>query len=193
MSYTTKAKLDAYNGGNIDSTLFTSLLASVKAYIDRYCGKTFEAVAGVKTYDGNGSNELLVDSLVGNPTYIKILNSDGTTYLTLTQGQSNDYVLLPLNSTEKNVIRLTAQGAYSCFSKQKSLVEISASFGASAAVPADIELAATKLIDAMARQGAGDVKSEALGDYSVSYASIEEKANSMGVVSILDSYRDIDI
>lgn len=195
MAYTTKAKVDALNGGSMDNTLFTTLLASVKAYIDRYCGKTFETASATKIYDGNGLSELIVDSFVGSPTSVKILNTDATVYLTMTEGQANDYITLPLNATEKNVIRLTGNGSYGRFPKREYLVEVVASFGASTSVPADIELAATKLIIYIesGSSGAGKIKSESLGDYSITYADIDEAANQLGVVSILDSYRDIDI
>lgn len=192
MAYTTKAKVDALNGGTMDSTLFTSLLASVKAFIDRYCGKTFEAASTTKIYDGNGQGEIIVDSFVGSPV-VKILETDGTVYETLTEGQANDFVTLPLNSTEKNTIRLTGNGAWGRFSKRKYLISVEASFGASSAVPADIEYAATQLIANIANNGIGDKKSETLGDYSVSYDSIADQAAGMGVMTILDSYRDIDI
>lgn len=194
MAYTTKAKVDALTGGNIDSALFTTLLASVKAFIDRYCGKTFEGVSETRYYDGNGLKEILVDSFTGTPTEVSILNSDGTTYDTITEGQANDYVALPLNSSEKNVIRLTGNGYWANFASRGRVLKVVATFGASASVPADIEYVATKLVANLGGESESlNIKSESLGDYSVSYDDIDDDARAMGVMTILDMYRDIDI
>lgn len=193
MAYTTKAKVDALYGTDIPSATFTSLLASVKAFIDKYTGKTFEAASATKYYDGNGKDELIIDALIGSPTSVKILDADGTVYDTLTEGQANDYVMLPLNSTEKNTIRLTGNGSYGRFQKREYLVEVVASFGGSTAVPADIELAATQMIGELFSGNQGDIKSESLGDYSVSYWDLGSAASKIGATNILDLYRDIDI
>lgn len=194
MAYTTKAKVDLLNGGDIDSTLFTALLASVKAFIDRYTGKTFEAVSETRYYDGNGQDSILIDSFIGTPSSVKILNSDGTTYDTLTEGQASDYVITPFNSTEKNVLRLTGNGYWGRFASRGRILEVTATFGASTTVPADIEYVATKLIaDLGSAQGSSVIKSESLGDYSVSYGDVSNSAAAMGITTILDLHRDIDI
>lgn len=194
MSYTTKTKVDDLFGISVPQTVFDSLLASVKAFIDRYCGKTFEGANTENFYDGNGLEELIVDSFVGNPT-VKILNQDGTTESTLAAGQGNDYVLLPLNSTEKSIIRLTGNGSYGRFPKREYAVSVLADFGGSTTVPADIELAATKMIGSIfnSAQKGGKVTSLQLGDYSISFAEMESSVGDAGVQQILDSHRDIDI
>lgn len=194
MAYTTKAKVDALFGTNIDNTLFTSLLASVKAFIDRYCGKTFEGVSETRYYTPlKGSNCLLVDSFTGNPT-VTILNQDGTTDRVLTQGQASDFITAPYNSTEKNQLELTGLGWYTHWPCWKHSVQVVATFGGSAAVPSDIELVATQLVGRLAADGVSNgKKAEALGDYSVSYGEVQDSATEMSVTTILDSYRDIDI
>lgn len=193
MAYTTKAKVDALYGTDIPQATFDALLASVKAFIDRYCGKTFEGGSATKIYDGNGRDEILVDSFYGSPSSVKILNSDGTDYETLTEGQANDYVALPLNSSEKNMIRLTGNGFWGRFANRESVLSVTATFGFAASAPADIELAATQMVGELYSGNQGDVKSESLGDYSVSYADVGSAASKISATNILDLYRDIDI
>lgn len=193
MAYTTKAKVDALDGGNINATLFASLLASVTAFINRYVGKSFEAASATKYYDGNDRKCLLVDSFVGSPT-VTILNIDGTDDRILTEGHSSDYLTAPYNSTEKSSLELTGNGWYGSWPKGQHRVKVVATFGQSSSVPSDVEYAATKLISDLAKVGAGTkAKSETLGDYSITYDDIANSEEVSGVLSILDSYRDIDI
>jgi hypothetical protein len=191
MAYTTKAKVDAQNNISVPQTVFDDLLASVKAYIDRYCGKTFEAVSETRYYDSKGGRCIVVDPFVGTAV-VETLNVDGTTYATLVVGQANDYLLYPLNSTTKWEIRLT-QGVAS-FRSGSSVVKITATFGYSTTAPKDIELAASRLIAGLYKDGQSNlVKSETLGDYSVSYDTVASRAAEMGISTILDSYRDIEL
>src|SRR3990167_1715069 len=193
MAYTSKTKVDALFGITMNQTLFDSLLASVKAFIDRYCGKTFESASSDKYYDGSGANVLNVDSFHGSPTVL-ILTSEGNTEATLVEGQSEDFVTAPYNSSEKAQIVLNPNGRYSRFPNRQRAVKITATFGFSAAVPSDIELAATRLIGSLATNPQESMKTdESLGDYAVSFGEIDQNAKTMGINDILASYRDIDI
>jgi hypothetical protein len=215
MAYTTLAKINDYLGSDLTSisTSVTAWISSAKAWIDKYTGKTFEtAVASTKYYDGNGSDRILIDSLVGTPSEVSILDSQGNTQQTLVL--NTDYLLYPLNTTEKYEIRFirsidwdwAEMEEWPKFYKGNKRLKVTADFWASATVPADIELAATMLVAAVAGQalsanlgsdgGGGAVKSESLGDYSITYASADAQigstAESLGlsVTSILDSYRE---
>lgn len=193
----------------IDSHV-TAWIASVKAWIDRYCGRTFEAATETRYYDGNRKDRILIDPFV-SLTSVKLLNYDGSDWITLTEGAGSDYVAYPLNSTEKNELVLMPNARTGVFARAfenilddvdgetdadvKRLIEVTGSFGASATVPADIELAATQLVaEIAARRGVGGaggpVKSESLGDYSYSLGDIDEAAKALGTFNILDGWRE---
>ena len=193
--YTTQSKVEQYL--NIDlsavSSEVTNWIESVEAWINRYCGKTFEGTSVTRYYDGNGKQRILIDSFTGTPTEVSILEIDGTVHLTLTEGQSEDYIIYPLNETEKNELALVTSANILSFIKGKRRLKVTAVFGASAAVPADVELAATKLVASIAekRTKGGETKSEKLGDQTIVYKEIDQAADALGVFNILDQYREI--
>lgn len=209
MSYTTEAKVENMFGVDITggkSTALIDIIAAVKTFIDRYCGKTFEAVSEARYYDWCGERRIVVDSFVGNPTALEFLNPDGSVARTLTIGADEDYIIAPYNSdssglAEKYEIILTNKGwsgntgwFYAGLPTGIKAIKLTASFGASTSVPADIQLVATKLAGLLSQENAdGILKSITLGDYSATYDSIEGAARAMGVIEILDSYRDITI
>lgn len=196
MAYTTQTKVEQMHGLTLSAAgaaAVADIILAVKSFIDRYCGKTFEGASETRYYDGNGKRQILVDSFTGSPT-VTILNTDGTADRTLTEGHSSDYVTEPYNSTEKNMITLTGNGWYGDFPKGVQRVKIVATFGASASVPADIQFAATKLVGLLYQDmNEGVLTSIRLGDYSATFAAIDEKKDTMGITAILDQYRDIDI
>lgn len=219
MSYTTRSKVEQY--ANIDlsavSSEVTNWIASVKSWIDKYCGKTFESAPETRYFDGNDNDRLLIDSFHGTPTDVSVLNTNGTVHKVLTEGASNDYVAYPLNETEKNEIVLMPNSPVRRFSRaffddilddselhddgftKRRILSVTANFGASASVPADVELAATMLVAKIAQGrvsgGNGAVKSESLGDYSVSFVdgNLELSGNALSVLDLLSPWVDIEI
>lgn len=196
MAYTTEAKVENLFGIDISgggSAAMTDIIAAVKAWIDSYCGKTFEAASATKYYDGNGMKNLLIDAFIGSPT-VSIISLDGNEENALTEGRDDDYITSPYNETEKNELILTGFGKYCHFPKGIQRVKVVASFGASSSVPADIQLVATKLAGQMFQDpNEGILNSVRLGDYSASFATLDEKAHALGIFNTLDLYRDIEI
>lgn len=195
MSYTTEAKIESYLGTSVDATLAAMIISWVTAWINKYTGKVFEAVSETRYYDGNGRESILVDSFVGSPA-VTVLNTDGTTDVVLTEGQADDFIVAPYNSTEKFQLILSSSGRYCAWPKGAHRIKVVASFGVSNTVPADIEMVATKLASSLitnASAAGGAVKSQSLGDYSVTYGDLDATAKATGVTETLDQYRDIDI
>lgn len=214
MAYTTRDKVEKYLNADLSgvSGAVTDWIASIAAWIDKYCGKSFETSATTKYYDGNGRNRILIDSFIGTPTSVLLLNTDGSTRFTLTEGAGNDYVAYPLNATEKNEIVIMPGSPVRRFSRaffedildddesndpaftERRVLAVTASFGASTLVPADIELAATKLVAKIAEKrlkgSDGSIKSEKLGDYAISFGDIDDGAEALGVYNILDQWRE---
>lgn len=210
MAYTTRAKVEAFMNADLSSvdSSVTAWIASVKAFIDRYTGRTFEAASETRYYDGNNKDRIIIDPFVGSAT-VQLLNYDGSVWLTLTEGADGDFVTYPLNETQKWELVLMPNASVGIFARAfenlidegdedgadtKRLIKVTASFGASSSVPADIELAATQLVAAIAERrvsgGVGAKKAESLGDYSVTFADVGIMAEELSVTSILDGWRE---
>lgn len=194
--YTTKSKVEKYLNVDISDSFNTQVnewITSVKKWIDKYCGKTFESSSSVKYYDGCGSRILDIDDCSSVPTEILILNADGTTGSILTEGASNDYLVYPRNEGVKNQIRLVAGSRIGNFPMRDSSVKITAPFGFSEIVPDDVSLIATKLVGEIIKEGlkGGKLASITLGDYSADFQKIDETADPLGIYQTLDLYRDI--
>lgn len=197
MAYTNKGRIQNFLNVDIASafdTYVAECIAAAQAWIEKYVGKSFEAVSETRYYDGNGKSCLLIDPLVGTAT-ILILREDGTTDATLTEGAGEDYLLYPLNATEKNEIRMTDYSSFAAFPTGKRRVQITATFGAATSVPEAIQIVATKLAAKLIEPGlkGGTLTETTLGDYTAKFQTIDEKADAMGIFNTLDQYRDITL
>lgn len=198
MAYTNKGNIQKYLNVDIASSFDTQIAAwitAVEAWINRYTGKQFEVGADETRYfDTCGGRSVFVDSFTGTPTTVAILNSDGSVSDTLTEGQSNDYLAYPLNTTEKNEIRLTPNGSRAAFPHGSSRLKIVGKFGYQT-LPVDIELCATRLVSKIVEKGlkGGELTQVQLGDFTSNFKVIDEEADALGIYQILDSYRELEI
>lgn len=212
MAYTDNAKLKKYMGLNWDATLdsfVTSVIAGVQKYIERYCGddkigvRKFEAPNPdedqIRKFDGNGDARLYF----GDVQEITSLTVDE---VSLTEDE--DYFLYPANKEADEpytyaemaqpVTRLQANSRsigdeYYAFEVGQKNIVVTGKFYYSATVPADIELATLKLASAIIKENVSDkdvkeLKSESLGDYSVSYQDVDKIAGSLKVTDLLAGY-----
>lgn len=137
---------------------------AVTAYIERYTGRTFtydaEDEATERIYDGTGSSELFIDDAV-EVTEVKI----GETVL-----DEDDFRLYPSNRPPKTRIILP----YKRFYEGAQNITVTAKWGYGEAIPEDLSFAATLLVADIINvgntEGSGDVVSETIGRYSVTYA-----------------------
>ena len=128
----------------------------------------------------------------------EILEINGTDVeYSLTEGIDNDYVVEPYNDNRKYKLTMSVNSSTGFWLGGTKRIKVVANFGYATAVPKDIELATTMLvgsiIDKGLHGGTGTISSERLGDYSVSYATIDESAKQLGVKQILDSYKLITV
>ncbi len=198
MAYTNKGNVQKFLNVDIASSFdaqITAWIVVAKAWIDRYCGKTFESASADRTYDGNGKRNIFIDDMSSVPTAVVILDIDGTVAFTLTEGASNDYLVYPLNESTKNELRLVNGATIGNFPARNSSLKVTAPFGFSVNVPADIEIVATKLVSDIVKEGlkGGKLSSVSLGDYEANFQKIDETADAMGIYQILDMYRDITL
>jgi hypothetical protein len=190
--YTNESKIEQSLQINIDDSISGSVIDWinwVSAYIDRYTGTSFISANTVKYYDVQKStSQLFIDDFT-SLTSVQLLDTDGDIEDTLTE--TTDYWTYPLNSTPKNEIRLNPYGRYGSYPYLGSKkVKITGAFGVGTVVPSDIEMVATQMVGDIIRQVCGaakGVKSEKVGEHSVTYESVGQY--SIPYHSILDLYR----
>jgi len=195
MGYTTQTKVLQYLGLSALPSPLTSLsdfIAAVKAFIDKYTGRTFESgTSEDRKYDGDGSDTLLIDDAT-EITAIKIYDDTGNLLFTLT---ASDYKLYPENKSYFNQITLRLGSQVAHFQRGHQNIVVTGKFGFSTAIPDDLAFAATQMVAAMVEDNyinsTGDIKSESLGEYSVTYQSVKKASDRLGIYDILDAYREI--
>jgi len=168
------------------------MIDAVDAYIDNYCNTNFESSTETRYFDGDGSNELILDDLL-TVTSLQFLDPNGVD-LDDTLTESDDFFLYPYNETCKHKIVLNPEGDQAEFPKGSHRIKITGTWGKSTTVPADIKLVATKLVAGIIEVGkSGEVtlKSEKIGDYAVAYGELKE--SSQDITDILDRYRTSNI
>ncbi|MDF1498523.1 MAG: hypothetical protein P1P85_04195 [Patescibacteria group bacterium] len=213
MSYIDKTQIEEYTGLTISSGLdgfMTTLIGSVEAYIEKYCGgRYFEKrwfndsdIEKTFRYDGNDDTKLAIDDL-------RSLTSLTVDDMVLTENE--DFHLYPLNAVNYGMpyewieliqpetrllnvnSRLSSAPPY-IFDKGQRTIVVVGKFGYSVAVPDDIKLVALKLVGSIIKENIRDsdlkeVTQESLGDYSASYTKIVEIANQLKINEILDKYK----
>lgn len=175
--YTTKEKIENFILQEIDDTFNTQIdewIAAVERIIDNITGRNFKAdsSASARVFDGDGTSELIVDECV-EVTVVEVGNDGvGSSFSTIPSTGSDRYFTYPANHTSKqmaiNKIALSAR-VFPCGMQNN---RITAKWGYSATPPDDIVFAATVFVAGICNQqilGGSEIKSETIGNYSVSY------------------------
>lgn len=190
--YTTEEKIEQSLQINIDDAISGSVvdwINWVSAYINRYTGTSFVSSNQIKYYDVQKStSQLFIDDFT-SLTSVELLDTDGDVEDTLVE--NDDFWTYPLNKTPKNEIRLNPFGQYGAYPYIGSRkVKVTGAFGVGTVVPPDIEMVATQMVGDIIKQVCGaakGVKSEKVGEHSVTYESVTQYA--IPYHSILDLYR----
>lgn len=188
--YTSITQIEDYLLITIDPTFYTrieSWIGAIEKYIDKQTGRNFvaDSAASKKVYDGDGSNSLLIDDAAA----VTKLEIDDT------EIDTTEYYLYPVNDLPKTKIRLYG-GRFTKSGFTYQNISVTAKWGYSAAAPEDIALAATVLVAGIINfslNSEGEVKSESIGRYSVTYKDKTEWADYDRVKEILDSYEKITL
>lgn len=141
MTYTTLNVVKQNLGADTaaDDTILNQKIAAAQAEIDRYTGRTFEAVTATRYYNEN---------YWGFDGKLLLLDSDLLTVTTLTNGDgdvipSSGYWLEPQNQAPYTCIRL--KSAYDWTIDEDGQISIAGTWGYSATAPANIVEACTEL------------------------------------------------
>jgi hypothetical protein len=190
-AYTTRQAVENYLLITIDQSFYAQIetwIGEVEAHIDQETEQNFKAdtVNSIKKYNGNGSNELLIDNCVSISSIV-IKATDGTIiYDDLVEG--TDYFLEPANETPKNKITLYGYR----FSRGMQNIEVNAKWGYSVDVPANIQFAAMVLLANIINASftsEGELQSLTAGKVTMTFKQ-QTKIDDYGKVeNILESYK----
>ena len=186
------------NIGQIQNYLLTTIkdyfqpqvedwIAKMEKYIERETSRVFIAddSASEKLYDGNGKINLFVEE---NVEVSKVtIDSD--------EVSGDDYITYPANETPKSRIKLKDSAGF-LFSKGEQNIKVEAKWGYSVECPADIAFAATVLAAGVINfsgEMKGEIESEKIGDYSVTYKKSKDWQDFQRAKEILENYRKIII
>lgn len=161
--YTDKTALQNYLLTNIDTSFdsqITEWITMASRHIDRQTNRTFIPASedSIKLYDGNNSNVLIVDDFLS----ITTLKIDSKTI------DSSDYLIYPANKNPKTKIMLK----YRLFDFGWQNVEVTGQFSYGTEVPPEIKWACTVMVAGIinaSNQHEGEIQSESIGRYSVTY------------------------
>jgi len=188
--YTSRAKIEDYMLITIDATFHARVdkwIEDMENYIDRMTGRNFVADAeeSDREFDGTGTRKLVIDDAV-EVTDVQLAIGDSDTV------DPDDLVKYPANYASKGVPISRLEMRSAIFPRGQQNITVSGKWGFSEETPGDIEMAATVLVAGIinfAHQSDGEVQSETIGRYSVTYKDDRQWADFERVPEVLKSYR----
>lgn len=178
MDYTNLATIQRYLLIQIDSSQtgqVESWIGAMSRFIDKRTNRVFgTATETTRKYDGSGWNTLIVDDLYDLAT-VTVDDTAKTVF---------EY---PANETPTTTLKLDGER----FNKGMQNVEVTAKF-AYGSIPDDIQHACTVfvagIVNAQTNQE-GEIKSEKIGDYQVTYKDEKQKSDFEMAMATLRNYR----
>lgn len=180
--YTTQAEIEKF----LDTTItidVDSFIEAAEAIIDNITGRNFiaDTVATSRQYDGDSTDELLIDDAVEIDLVEVGTNDYGASYTTvdpISSSNADGYWAFIANrrdsrSEELPYTKLKLRSRSWIYGFQNH--RITAKWGFSVDVPADVMFAATVIAAGIyntghgSSVGTGEIKSEKIGNYSVTY------------------------
>lgn len=155
-------------------------IEAMENYINRYTDRVFIAKSSERIFDGNDKDEIFVDEFV---KLIK-LEIDGK------EIDTENCLLYPANSLPKTRIKLIND----IFTIGDQNIKITAQWGYSEECPKDIKFVCTVLVAGIINyslSAEGEVKSESIGNYSVTFKDERQWQDFEQARAILESYRKI--
>lgn len=195
-AYTDQAQTESYLQRELteyEQESFDQVVEQVSDFINTYTSREWrdkdaegDAEASQRIYDGNGQRELFVDDF-GEITTLKILDSDGNVYETIS---SDDFIAYPLRSSTKDSIYLRKRN----FPYGRATVQLTATF-ASDGVPVGVQMVAAELVGIFFAQGkssSDDFKKESIEGYTYELMSGAERSDKIqSALSKLDKWRKV--
>lgn len=192
MAITTKTNVEKYLLVTIDSSFSSQIsawISSVEKYMNKQTNRQLIADSedGEYYYDGSDRKTLVVDDFV-SITSVSLLSRDFTT---VSETEITDYVYFyPVN--EKPIWRLESDLYYFENGRQNVKVVGQRGYVEDDSIPEDLTFAATVLVAGIvnfSHNSKGEVKSESIGSYSVTYETTAQQNDYDMTKEILKSYR----
>lgn len=176
-AYTTEEKLEAFLKETITTGAADDAINQAVDLIDKYTGRNFiaDTVASARLFNGDGKPELKIDDCV---EISKVEAGQDYYGETKTEKLTTEYIKLPNNYSAKSlpITSLHLKNAFWLAGLQNH--QITAKWGFSVTVPNGITFAATVLAAGIYNYnqsgGSGTVRSESIGNYSVTYSEEDE-------------------
>lgn len=179
--YTDKTAVQNYTLTNIDASFDTQLtewIAAMSEYIDQQVGyPVYTNVPSTRLYDGSGKCELVINPVI---TITAVTASD----VAITPVQA------PYNTSAKTALLLRT----SVFPADLANIAVTGLHCLKLSVPNPIKLACSILVAGIVNQSNNQtdgVKSEKIGEYSVTYATAEEQTQYQWAKSVIDAHRPL--
>lgn len=198
-AYTTEEKLEAFLNTTIVSGEADNAINEAVDIIDRKTDRNFIAddEASARVFYGNGKQDLPIDECISITTVELGQNYYGDSFDEISAGGQDGYYLYPANYEAKGypirVVHLRSRFWVVGYQNHR----ITAKWGYSETVPQAIALATTILAGGiyMYNRGgsSGDVKSEKIGNYSVTYKDQEGWDAFSRALEVIEQYRKINI
>lgn len=172
-----------------DPALLASLISAASAAAERYCGRLFDSALRTEIYDGTGDRYLMLRAFpLTSVNNITVTDESGSTYTIATAD-----LTLNLLGGEVRIKAGASTSDLSCFPTGYQNISVPYT-GGYVIIPADVQQAVVNITEGMlsASDQAGDVSSEKIGDYAVTYSDGESGLPEVAQ-QLLASYRDIRI
>lgn len=197
--YTNEERIEAYLSDtlSIEVGAAAPYILATQRFIEGYTGRVFRAddTATARQYDGSGTRELCIDDCVEITTVQAGNDVWGDSLSTIAASGTDRYYTLPTNNEADDVPinKLLLRNRIWVMGHANNT--ITAKWGYSVDVPDDIKWAATVIASAMYYENKGEnsgpIKSEKIGEYSVSYADTGKYNDKVRAMQILDNYKKI--
>lgn len=193
MSLTSKARVEKYLLTTIDGTFdaqVTEWIAGVEKYIDKETDRKMVADDSPAdySYDGTGRKDMLIEDFFSIVSVKMKSDKDDVAPEDIT----TDCYFYPANKTPK--YQLKSDNTYFTRGNQNIIVNGRRGYFASDDVDEDLIFAATVLVAGIINNSnisTGEIKSESIGRYTVTYSTDQQKVDFESAMSIIKNYRRI--
>jgi len=199
--YITNALMQQFLNETLDEGETRRAMLAAEELVRGITGRNFfaDTTASARLFNGNGEQELLIDDCVEISTVEVGDNYWGDSFSTIPAaggGASDVYIVMPVNRKDDAgmtwpIRKILLRSRY--WIEGVANHRITAKWGFSAAPPEDIVFAATVLAAGMYKYGRGgsigNIQSEKIDKYSVTYANEDQWAEYNKALNILQRYK----
>jgi len=179
--YTTEAKIENFLNISITANAADEYILAAEKYIDQITQRNFKAdsAASARFFKGNNTDTILIDDCI-SVTVVQVANDEyGDSLSTVASG---GYILLPRNYVLEQIpIKQVYLKSGIWGRSNVANHKITAKWGYSENPPDDIVFVATVLAGGMyaanRSSGSGEIQTEKIGNYSVTYDTSSGQAS----------------